>query len=137
MIAGESTSTFYLDTRSVWEQDTPPTMDNMTKVFEIKTSGELDDETAEELSSAVVTNQDFMSYWTNFDSPVDYVTVAFWVLGPLSLIVGAIMIIRKPSLAPQHDSAFSAAAMMEEEAMISSEEPVEEQKPTPDITEEI
>ena len=127
VIAGESTSTFYLDTRSVWDQQTPPTMDNMTKVFEIKTSGELDDETAEELSSAVVTNQDFMSYWTNFDSGVDYVTAAFWVLGPLSLIAGAIMIIRKPSLTPQHDSAFSAAAMMEEEAMMSSEEPVEEE----------
>ena len=127
VIAGESTSTFYLDTRSVWDQQTPPTMDNMTKVFEIKTSGELDDETAEELSSAVVTNQDFMSYWTNFDSGVDYVTAAFWVLGPLSLIAGAIMIIRKPSLTPQHDSAFSAAVMMEEEAMMSSEEPVEEE----------
>ena len=52
-----SESTFYLDTRPIWEQQTPPTMDDMQKVFVIKTSGELDDETAENMESQIVTSK--------------------------------------------------------------------------------
>ena len=35
IIAGESTTTFYLDTRDASLMNTVPTMDNLTKVFEI------------------------------------------------------------------------------------------------------
>ena len=32
-----------------------------------------------EMESSIVQNQDKMTYWTNFDSWIDYVTLLFWV----------------------------------------------------------
>lgn len=92
IIAGKSESTFWIDTRPTWEQQTPPTMANLQQVFVIKTDGELDDETAETMESQIVTNQDQFAYFTNFDHWIDYVTLSFWVLGLLSLLAGASMI---------------------------------------------
>ena len=92
IIAGKSESTFWIDTRPTWEQQTPPTMADLQQVFVIKTDGELDDETAETMESQIVTNQDQFAYFTNFDHWIDYVTLSFWVLGLLSLLAGASMI---------------------------------------------
>ena len=94
IIAGKSESTFYLDTRPIWEQQTPPTMDDMQKVFVIKTGGELDDETAESMESQIVTNQETLGYWTNFDHPVDYITLILYVLGLICTIAGAAMVFK-------------------------------------------
>jgi len=92
VIAGKSESTFWIDTRPTWEQQTPPTMEDLQQVFVIKTEGELDDETAETMESQIVTNQDQFAYFTNFDHWIDYVTLSLWVLGLLSLLAGASMI---------------------------------------------
>ena len=95
IIAGKSESVFYLDTRNTTEQQTPPTMDDLQKVFMIKTSGELDDETADDLVSSIVTNQDPVMYFTNFDHWVDWVTLTFWVLGGI-LVIFAMIKINRP-----------------------------------------
>ncbi len=97
ILAGNSESTFWLDTRPTWEQQTPPSMANMQEVFVIKTEAMVDDETAETLESSIVTNQDPLTYWTNFDTGssayyIDQVTAAFYVLGLVSLLAGAAMI---------------------------------------------
>jgi len=86
IIAGESTSMFYIDTRPRTQQQTPPVMDDMQQVFMIKTSAEIGDEDAAALKSKIVTNQDPMMYWTNFDHPADYATIAMYVIGILLIL---------------------------------------------------
>jgi hypothetical protein len=102
IIAGKSESTFWLDTRLAWEQQTPPTMDNLQEVFVIKTEAELDDETAETMESQIVTNQDYFTYWTNFDTDsssyyIDQITAAFYILGLICLLAGGAMIFKEDS----------------------------------------
>ncbi len=97
IIGGQSESIFYLDTRPNTEQQEPPTMDNLTEVFMIKTSGELDDETAEVLVSNIVTNQDSIMYFSNFDHWIDWVTVSFWIIGLSGLVFGLILALRTDS----------------------------------------
>ena len=94
IIGGKSQSVFYLDTRNTTEQQEPPTLEDMQEVFMIETSAELDDETAEALVSNIVTNQDSLMYFSNFDHWIDWVTVSFWVLGLSGLVFGGILILR-------------------------------------------
>ena len=94
IISGKSQSTFWLDTRPTWEQQTPPDKSNLQQVFMIETSAELDDETAKAMESQIVTNQDSLAYFTNFDHWVDYLTLSFWALGFLSLLAGATLIFK-------------------------------------------
>ncbi|MFL2969178.1 MAG: hypothetical protein ACJZ6A_08570 [Candidatus Poseidoniaceae archaeon] len=52
----------------------------------------VDDETAEALESSIVTNQDPLTYWTNFDTDgsafyIDQVTAAFYVLGVIMYVL--------------------------------------------------
>ena len=94
IIGGESQSVFYLDTRNTTEQQEPPTLEDMQEVFMIEISAELDDETAEALVSNIVTNQDSLMYFSNFDHWIDWVTVSFWVLGLSGLVFGGILILR-------------------------------------------
>ena len=56
-------------------------MSDLVPVFEIHSSSMIEDSDAEEMESAIVQNQDKMTYWTNFDSWIDYVTLLFWVGG--------------------------------------------------------
>ncbi len=86
IIAGESTSMFYIDTRPRTQQQTPPIMDDMQPVFMIKTSAEIGDEDAAALKSKIITNQDPMMYWTNFDHPADYATIAIYVIGLILIL---------------------------------------------------
>jgi len=97
IIGGQSESIFYLDTRPTTEQQEPPTMDNLTKVFMIKTSGELDDDTAEVLVSNIVTNQDPIMYFSNFDHWIDWVTVSFWIIGLSGITFGFVLAFRTDS----------------------------------------
>ncbi|HJM55502.1 MAG TPA: hypothetical protein QGI72_04570, partial [Poseidonia sp.] len=83
IIAGSSVSTFWLDMRPITEQHTAPTMDDLQAVFSIESSSEIGDADAESLASSVTTNQKALSYWTNFDTPTDF-------LAPL-LYIGAIV----------------------------------------------
>ena len=54
----------------------------------IKTSAELDDETAETMESQIVTNQDMLAFFTNFDHWVDYVALSIWLLSLVSILLG-------------------------------------------------
>ena len=83
IIAGSSVSTFWLDMRPITEQHTAPTADDLQAVFTIESSSEISDEDAETLASSVTTNQKALAYWTNFDTPTDF-------LAPL-LYLGAIV----------------------------------------------
>ena len=94
IIAGQSESTFWLDSRPTTEQKTPPTMDDLQQVFAIETSAELDDETAETMESQIVTNQNFLAWFTNFDHWSDYVGLSLWVLAALSLLTGFALIFK-------------------------------------------
>ncbi|RJU84881.1 MAG: hypothetical protein DWC02_07460 [Candidatus Poseidoniales archaeon] len=94
IIAGKSESTFWLDKRPMTEQQTPPTMNDLQEVFVIKTSGELDDETAEKMESQIVTNQDTFAWFTNFDHWSDYVGLTLWILAGLSLLTGFLLIFK-------------------------------------------
>ena len=79
IIAGESTTTFYLDTRQNTNMTTAPEMSDLTKVFTIKSSSMIGAADADTMESSIVTNQDSFAYWTNFDHPVDYLTVLFYI----------------------------------------------------------
>ncbi|MEC8541560.1 MAG: hypothetical protein VXY53_06955, partial [Candidatus Thermoplasmatota archaeon] len=90
IIAGDSTSTFYLDMRGPYDRATAPTMDDLQPVFQIVQSSEIEDDDAEEMESSIVTNQNGLTYWTNFDVPTDYVALLL-LLGTIScLILGVI-----------------------------------------------
>ncbi|RJU83055.1 MAG: hypothetical protein DWB99_03130 [Candidatus Poseidoniales archaeon] len=90
IIAGESTTTFYLDTRDASLMTTTPTMDNLTKVFEIKSSSMIDDDDAEDMESAIVQNQNGLSYWTNFDVPTDYIALLLYLGAVACLVLAAV-----------------------------------------------
>jgi hypothetical protein len=85
IIAGSSTSTFYLDTRTGTDLATTPTMDDLQPVFQIVSASEIEDDDAEEMESAIVHNQEYMTWWTNFDTPFDYFAPLLYILG-ISLI---------------------------------------------------
>ena len=87
-IAGESTSHFYLDTRPITSMNVAPTIDDLQPVFMIKSSGEISDEDAESLESSIVTNQEMLGYWTNFDNIVDYITVMIYLGAVVAIVNG-------------------------------------------------
>ncbi len=90
IIAGDSTSTFYLDMRAESDRASAPTMDDLQPVFQIVQSSEIEDDDAEEMESSIVTNQNALTYWTNFDVPTDYIALLLY-LGAIScLILGVI-----------------------------------------------
>jgi len=54
------------------------------------------DSDAEEMESSIVTNQDGMAYWTNFDHPIDFVTLFFWLGGITLIAIGMISAANAP-----------------------------------------
>ena len=86
IIAGDSTSTFYLDTRTGTDLASTPTMDDLQPVFQIVQGSEIADDDAEDMESAVVQNQEYMGWWMNFDNGFDYVALLLYI-GGLALIV--------------------------------------------------
>ena len=94
IIAGQSQSIFWLDTRETTEQQDSPQESDLQEVFMIKTSGELDDETAETMESQIVTNQEMFGFFTNFDHWVDFVALSLWVIGLGTLAFGVILLAR-------------------------------------------
>ena len=79
IIAGDSTSTFYLDTRGQYDRATAPQMSDLQPVFQIVQSSTIDDDDAEDMESSIVTNQKALSYWTNFDVPTDFLAPLLWL----------------------------------------------------------
>ena len=90
IISGSSTSTFYLDTRDQYNRAAAPMMSDLQPVFQIVQSSEIEDDDAEDMESAIVTNQNALSYWTNFDVPTDYVALLLY-LGALTCLVLGVM----------------------------------------------
>jgi hypothetical protein len=94
IIAGESTSTFYLDTRTEYNRATAPAMTDLQPVFQIYQSSEIGDSDAEDMESSIVQNQNGLSYWTNFDVPTDYIALVLY-LGAVACLVLAAMAVNK------------------------------------------
>ena len=81
---------------------------SLEPVFEIKSSSMIGDDDAEEMESAIVQNQDMLSYWTNFDSWIDWVTLLFWVGGIAMIAMG---MIGAGNASTESDSLATAAAI--------------------------
>jgi len=86
IIAGDSTSTFYLDTRTGIDLASTPAMTDLQPVFQIVQGSEIEDGDAEDMESAIVQNQELMGWWMNFDNGFDYVALLLYI-GGVALIV--------------------------------------------------
>ncbi len=86
IIAGDSTSTFYLDTRTGTDLASTPAMTDLQPVFQIVQGSEIEDDDAEDMESAIIQNQEFMGWWMNFDNGFDYVALLLYI-GGVALIV--------------------------------------------------
>ncbi len=86
IIAGDSTSTFYLDTRTGTDLASTPAMTDLQPVFQIVQGSEIEDGDAEDMESAIIQNQEFMGWWMNFDNGFDYVALLLYI-GGVALIV--------------------------------------------------
>ena len=86
IIAGDSTSTFYLDTRTGTDLASTPAMSDLQPVFQIVQGSEIEDGDAEDMESAIVQNQELMGWWMNFDNGFDYVGLLLYV-GGIALVI--------------------------------------------------
>lgn len=91
IISGSSTSTFYLDTRTGLDMASAPNMSDLQPVFEIQLSSEIEDDDAEDMESAIVQNQEYMGWWTNFDNGFDYVALLLYIGGVALIIMHFVM----------------------------------------------
>ncbi|MBO64546.1 MAG: hypothetical protein CMA94_07270 [Euryarchaeota archaeon] len=91
IIAGDSTSTFYLDTRTGTDLASTPAMADLQPVFQIVQGSEIEDGDAEDMESAVVQNQEFMGWWMNFDNGFDYVALLLYIGGVALVIMHFVM----------------------------------------------
>jgi len=89
IIAGSSESTFWLDMRPITDQHTAPNASNLQAVFSIESSSVIGDSDAETLASSVTTNQESLTYWTNFDVPTDYLAPLLYLGAIVCLIMAA------------------------------------------------
>lgn len=85
MIKGDVVSTFYLDVDALNDpsKDAPTSMDELQPVFVIEIHSELNDEQASTIQSQIYTNQNLITWWTNFDTPFDFIL-------PLLVLISAI-----------------------------------------------
>ena len=81
IIAGDSTSTFYLDTRTGTDLASTPAMTDLQPVFQIVQGSEIEGDDAEEMESAIVQNQEYMGWWMNFDNTFDFVALLLYIGG--------------------------------------------------------
>ena len=116
IIAGDSTSTFYLDMRGQYDRATAPQMTDLQPVFAIVQSSEIADDDAEDMESSIVTNQKALSYWTNFDVPTDYVALLLYLGALTCLVLGVIALGNEEEDAKDYSAEASAEAPAEEAA---------------------
>jgi hypothetical protein len=79
IIAGDSTTRFYIDTRDANAMHTKPSMSDLAPVFEIQSSSMIGDLDAETMESSIVQNQNHFTYWMNFDTPFDLLPFFIWL----------------------------------------------------------
>ena len=80
IIAGESTTTFYLDSRQGNQMQSQPNFNDLVPVFEIRSSSVIGDEDADKMESAIIQNQNYLTYWMNFDTLLDFIPFMMWLL---------------------------------------------------------
>jgi len=86
IISGESTTTFYLDSRLGSDMATAPTMEVLVPVFQIVSASEIGDDDASTMKSAIVQNQNYFTYWMNVDTGLDLIPLALWIASLILLI---------------------------------------------------
>ena len=90
IIAGDSTTRFYLDTRDAHAMHTKPSLGDLAPVFEIQSSSMIGDSDAETMESSIVQNQNHFTYWMNFDTPLDVLPFFLW-LGVFGALFASLM----------------------------------------------
>ena len=88
IIAGESVSKFFLDTRSQDEMATEPSSADLVVIFEIASGSEISDEDAELMTSSINDNKKILTFWTNFDSIIDFFVFLAHLLSLGMIIIG-------------------------------------------------
>ena len=86
IIAGDSTTTFYLDTRAGDNMSTGPSMDDLVPVFQIESSSMIGDDDAAQMESAIVQNQNYFTYWMNFDTGLDSIPLILWIFSFMAFL---------------------------------------------------
>jgi hypothetical protein len=80
IIAGESSTIFYLDSRQGNQMQSKPTVNDLVPVFEIQSSSVIGDEDAKKMESAIIQNQNYLTYWMNFDTFLDFIPLTMWLV---------------------------------------------------------
>ena len=91
VIAGESTTKFYLDSRDAADMKSEPKISDLVPVFEIKSSSIISDEDAETMESSIVQNQNYFTYWMNFDTPLDLIPFLMWSITLIFITTSFVM----------------------------------------------
>ena len=91
IIAGKSTTKFYLDSRDSTDMKTEPKMSDLVPVFEIKSSSIIGDEDAETMQSSIVQNQNYFTYWMNFDTSLDLIPFLMWSITLIFIVASFVM----------------------------------------------
>ena len=89
IIAGQSESKFYLDTRPISEMDTSPSPSDLTVIFEIYSDSEISDEDADLMTSSINDNKNLLTFWTNFDVWIDFLVFLIHLVS-IGLIIAGI-----------------------------------------------
>ena len=92
IIAGKSTTKFYLDSRDGTDMKTEPKMSDLVPVFEIKSSSIIADEDAETMQSSIVQNQNYFTYWMNFDTSLDLIPFLMWSISLIFITASIVML---------------------------------------------
>ncbi len=95
IIKGDVTSTFYLDIAALNDpaKDSPTSVDELQPVFMIEIHPELDDEQADQIKSQIYTNQNIVTWWTNFDTPFDFILPVLVLISAASFFFGSKILI--------------------------------------------
>ena len=88
IIAGQSESKFYLDTRPISEMKTTPSSSDLAVIFEIYSSSEISDEDAELMTSSINDNKNLLTFWTNFDVWIDFLVFLIHLISVGLIIAG-------------------------------------------------
>ena len=91
IISGKSTTKFYLDSRDGTDMKTEPKMSDLVPVFEIKSSSIIADEDAETMQSSIVQNQNYFTYWMNFDTSLDLIPFLMWSISLIFITASIVM----------------------------------------------
>lgn len=99
IIKGDVTSTFYLDVAALNNpaKESPTSVDELQPVFMIEIHPELDDEQADQIKSQIYTNQNIVTWWTNFDTPFDFILPVLVLISAASFFFGSKILIENVS----------------------------------------